>query len=105
MTPKPGDVFLVDLGMVAKIRPLVVVSRHDPDAPRALALCVPFTTQYRGSNYEVAIGKPKYLRAESWANVQGLVAVGTEKLGRRVGHLTPAQLDQIKAALRFVLDL
>ncbi len=105
MTPNPGEVYIVDLGMVAKTRPMVVVSRHDPDPPRALVLCVPFTTQNRGSAYEVSLGKLRYLREESWANVQGVVAVGTDKLGRRIGQLTVDQLHRVKAALRFALDL
>lgn len=41
MTPEPGQVYRVDLGMVGKLRYFVVVSRRDEDAPRALALCVP----------------------------------------------------------------
>ncbi len=105
MTTKPGEVYIVDLGMVAKTRPMVIVSRHDPDPPRALVLCVPFTTQNRGSSYEVSLGKLRYLREESWANVQGLVAVGTEKLERRIGQLTAEQLGRVKSALRFALDL
>jgi mRNA interferase MazF len=105
MRPRPGEVYLVDLGMVAKVRPMVVVSRDDPDPPRALVLCVPFTTQNRGSPYEVAIRKPAYLREESWANVQGLIAVGKEKLERRLGQVTVDQLSQIRAALRFALEL
>ena len=83
---------------------MVVVSRDDPGAPRGLVLCVPFTTQDR-SSYEVSIGKPSYLREPSWANTQGLVAVGKEKLERRLGQVTAEQLERIRAALRFVLDL
>ena len=105
MRPKPGEVYLVDLGMVAKVRPMVVVSRDDPNRPRALALCVPFTTQNRGSRYEIPMGKPKYLAQESWANVQGLVAVGIEKLSRRIGSLPARQLDEVRQALRFALEL
>jgi mRNA interferase MazF len=45
--PKPGEVYWVDLGAAAKFRPLMVVSREDADAPRALAVCVPLTTQIR----------------------------------------------------------
>src|ERR1700722_7547099 len=60
MTPSPGDVYLVDLGMVAKARLMVAVSRHDADAPRALSLCVPFTTKNRASRYEVAIGASSF---------------------------------------------
>ncbi len=105
MIPKPGEVYLVDLGMVAKTRPMVIVSRDDPDPPRALALAVPITTKNRGSPYEVAIGRPRYLQSDSWANVQGLVAVGHEKLLRRLGQVTPEQFDQIKVAIRHALDL
>jgi mRNA interferase MazF len=45
MSPRPGEVWLADLGLAAKTRPIVIVSRHDPDAPRALAIYVPLTTQ------------------------------------------------------------
>ena len=105
MSPTPGEFFLVDLGMVAKVRPMVGVSRHDPDAPRALSLCVPFTTMNRGSKYEVAIGASSFLRESSWANVQGTMAVGDEKLLRRVGKLTAMQYSEVKTALRYALDL
>lgn len=105
MSAIPGDVYLVDLGIVAKVRPMVVVSRHDPDAPRALSLCVPFTTKNRGSKYEVAIGASSFLRELSWANVQGTMAVGDEKLLRRLGKLTATQYSEVKAALRYALDL
>ena len=105
MTPSPCDIYLVDLGMVAKTRPMVVVSRHDVDAPRALSLCVPFTTKNRGSKYEVAIGASPFFREPSWANVQGTMAVGNEKLIRRLGKLTVNQYSDVKAALRYALDL
>jgi mRNA interferase MazF len=105
MNPAAGEVYLVDLGMVAKERPMVVVSRNDPDAPRALSICVPFTTQNRGSRYEVAVGRSSFLTEPSWANVQGAMAVGNEKLLRRLGSLTAAQFSNVKDALRYALDL
>jgi mRNA interferase MazF len=105
MSPIPGDVYLVDLGMVAKERPMVVVSRYDPEAPRALSLCVPLTTKNRDSRYEVALGRYPFLREPSWANVQGTMAVGNEKLLRRVGKVPTAQYSEIKEALRYALDL
>lgn len=33
MTPKVGEVYVVDLGVEGKVRPVVVVSREDTDAP------------------------------------------------------------------------
>jgi mRNA interferase MazF len=31
MPPHPGEVWLADLGLAAKTRPVVIVSREDPD--------------------------------------------------------------------------
>ena len=50
MKAKPGEIWLADLGLAAKVRPVLVVSRHDPDAPRALTIYLPLTTQHRGSD-------------------------------------------------------
>ena len=54
---------------------------------------------------KVALGKLKFLDKESWINVQGLMSVGHEKLTRRLGRISAGQLDQVKTALRFALDL
>ncbi len=79
--------------------------REDPDAPRVLAICAPLTTENRGSDYEVSLGKLKFLDLESWVNVQGRTSLGHEKLVRRLGRLTARQMGQLKTALRFALDL
>jgi mRNA interferase MazF len=105
MNPVPGELYLVDLGVAGKVRPAVIVSREDPDSPRAVAICAPLTTQNRGSAYEVALGKLKSLDKESWINVQGVMSIGHEKLIRRLGRISTRQLDDVKAALRFALDL
>ena len=34
MTPKPGEVYLVDLGLAGKVRPVVIVTREDATAPQ-----------------------------------------------------------------------
>ena len=105
MNPLPGELYLVDLGMAGKVRPAIVVSREDPDSPRAVALCAPLTTQNRGSAYEVGLGKLRILDKESWVNVQGLMAIGHEKLIRRLGRISSSQLEQVKTALRYAFDL
>ena len=33
MSPQPGEVWLADLGLAAKTRPVVIVSRQDPNPP------------------------------------------------------------------------
>lgn len=106
MSPKPGEVYLVDLGVAGKVRPAIIVSREDPDNPRAICTCVPITSQGRGSRYEVSLGKPKFLKEpESLANVQALASIGHERLLRLLGRVSAEQLDKIRSALRFALDL
>src|SRR5258708_1037169 len=105
MSPNPGEVWLADLGMAAKTRPVVVVSRHDLDPPRALVLYVPLTTQNRLSSYEVALPRLSFLDRESVANVQGLGSLPVVRLQRRLGTVPNDVMAKIKQALRFALDL
>ena len=105
MRTKPGEVYKVDLGIGGKVRPMVVLSREDPDAPRALALCAPLTTAYRGSEYEVDIGKPRFLRMQSYVNVQGLQAVQHHELNGPLGILHSESMTRVRAALRYALEI
>lgn len=105
MNPQRGEVWLADLGLAAKTRPVVIVSRHDPDPPRALILYVPVTTQNRQSLYEVLLPQLRFLDRGSVANVQGLGSLPRARLDRRLGKLPPEVMDQIKRALLFALDL
>ena len=81
MNPRPGEVWLADLGLAVKTRPVVIVSRRDEDPPRALAVYVPLTTQDRRSNYEVEIPHLPFLRQQGVANVQGIASIPTSRLG------------------------
>ena len=103
MSLQPGEVWLADLGLAAKTRPVVIVSRADPNAPRALVLYVPLTTQNRVSRYEVP--KVPFLDRDSIANVQGLSSLPTVRLERGLGKLSAATMTALRAALTFALDL
>jgi mRNA interferase MazF len=105
MNPYPGEVWLADLGMAAKTRPVVIVSRHDDDAPRALVIYVPLTTQYRGSQYEVQTPSLSFLREKSIANVQGLSSLPQVRLERRLGKLPDSTLKDVRDAITFALAL
>jgi len=105
MNPHPGDVWLADLGLAAMTRPVVIVSRHDPDPPRALITYVPLTTQSRQSKYEVSLPKIGFLNAVSVANLQGIASLPLVRLERRLGKLPQTVLAEIQRALLFALDL
>jgi mRNA interferase MazF len=101
MAAKQGEVWLADLGLAAKTRPVVILSQEDPQAPRALVTYVPLTTQNRGSPYEIELGKLRFLRELSVANIQGIGSIP----GIRLGSLSTETLNKIKQALRSALDL
>ena len=105
MNPQPGEVWLADLGLAAKTRPVVVVSRYDPDPPRALILYVPLTTQNRQSRYEVVLQKLPFLNHGSVANVQGLGSLPRVRFERRLGKLPDEVMGKIRRALLFASDL
>jgi len=106
-TPKPGEVYWVDLGFAGKVRPLVVLSREDPEASRALAVCVPLTTEIRGGNYEVPVPRVRWMpgAAEGVANVQGIQAIEHHRLKRAVGRFESPVLQSIKQAVAWMLEL
>lgn len=105
MRPRPGEVWLADLGLAAKTRPVVIVSREDPDPPRALVIYVPLTTQSRDSAYEVPLGRRGFLHQPSVANVQGVGSLPVVRLERKLGNLPAAVFAEVKVALRTALDL
>lgn len=105
MSLHPGEVWLADLGLAAKTRPVVIVSRHDPDAPRALVLYVPLTSQNRASRYEVELPRLQFLKSESVANVQGIGSLPAKRLERKLGEVPDDVLRKIQQALKFTLDM
>ena len=105
MNLNPGEVWLADLGLAGKTRPVVIVSRHDLEPPRALAIYVPLTTQYRDSSYEVILPRLGFLDRDSIANVQGIGSIPTVRLERKLGRLPDDVMLKIKQAILFALDL
>jgi mRNA interferase MazF len=105
MKTKPGEVWLADLGIAGKVRPVLVVSRDDPNPPRVLTIYVPLTTKYRNSSYEVDLGNLPFLKDASFANVQGIGAIPSTRLDRRLGEVSSDALDQVRDAIRYALEL
>jgi mRNA interferase MazF len=105
MNPQPGEIWLADLGLAAKTRPVIIVSRQDPGPPRSLVLYVPLTTQGRQSPYEVPLPSLPFLDRESVANVQGLGSGPIVRLERRIGRLSVEVMEDLKDALAFAPDI
>ena len=101
--PRRGEVWLVDLGMAAKVRPALVISVPASDADRALATLVPHTTSVRGSGFEAALSVP-FLKAGAF-DAQNLVTIPHAKLLRVLGKLNAQQLAAVETAVRRWLGL
>jgi len=99
MLPRHGEVWRVDLGMVGKVRPAIVLIADDVDAPRSLVIYVPITSQDRGSELEVPLGHLHFLTPESVANVQAIGALPSVRFERKLGVLPPADLLKVKRAM------
>jgi mRNA interferase MazF len=105
MNAKPGDIWLADLGLAAKTRPVLILSRLDPDALRALITYVPLTTQHRGSRYEIPLGDLPFLHQASVVNIQGIGSLIEPRLERKLGQLSAPTMAKVKDAIRFALEL
>jgi mRNA interferase MazF len=78
-----GEVWLVDLGMTAKVRPAVIFNTPFRDDERALFAIVPHTTALRGGRFEVAVNVA-WLENGAF-DVQGLRQIPASVLVRRLG--------------------
>ncbi len=103
--PKIGEVFIVDLGLVRKVRPVVVMSREDPQAPRAVAIAVPLSLDDTASRYEVRMPRVPWLKSQGVANVQGVFGVQFHELTNYRGRFERSVVIQIQKALLWALDL
>ena len=97
----------MDLGMKGKLRPLLVVSREDAEAERALCVCVPLTTQIRGGSYEVPMPRVRWLPGADLgvANVQGLTSIENHRLERRAGIFEKQALANVRGKIAWLLEL
>ena len=100
-SPDRGDVWLVDLGYVAKVRPCLVISIPVLNQDRSLTTLVPHTTSSRGSRFEVNV-KVRFLKPGVF-DVQNIITIPQAKLLRKLGELNSEQLTQVEDVLLFWL--
>jgi len=95
------------MGMKAKFRPLLVVSREDPNAERALSVCVPCTTTIRGGNYEVPLPRVKWMPGsdDGVANVLGMESIEHHRFERRAGRYELPLLAAVRKRIAWTLEI
>ena len=100
---KPGEIWLVDLGMTAKVRPWVLLSDYPADDELALILIVPHTTSVQGNRWELAIPLP-FLRKGVF-HLQQIQPVSLARLERKLGEMSLAQLAELRTAIAWLVRL
>ena len=82
---------------------MLVVSVTPADRDYALIQVFPHATQPRGARFEVGLAV-RFLDTGAF-NIQGMLAVPSAKLLRRLGKLTAVQMGDIEAIIKQWLDL
>ena len=99
-----GSVWLVDLGMAAKVRPCLVLSVPTDPRDRVLVTVVPHTTSVQGTRFEGDV-PARFLKSGGVFDAQQVATVAQARLIRRLGDLDPAGLARVEEAVRRWLGL
>ena len=99
----PGEVWIVDLGLAAKVRPCLVLSDYPKDDELALVIVVPHTTAVRNNRWELSI--PKAFLKPGAFHLQQLQSVPIVRLKHRIGNLAAEELQLVRSKLSELLKL
>jgi mRNA interferase MazF len=99
----PGEIWRVDFGLAAKVRPALVLSDYPRDDELALLVVVPHTTAVRGNRWELAVAKP-FLKPGVF-HLQQIQPISLARFDVRLGVLTSDEFRQVKETLNRLLNL
>ena len=100
---QPGDVWLADLGLAAKVRPCLILSDYPADDELALIVAIPHTTAVRGNRWELSV--PKRFLKPGVFHIQQIQAIPIARLQRKLGALTDDELQSVRSAVVRLLNL
>ncbi len=103
LTALRGEVWLVDLGMTQKTRPVLILSVAYKNEERALISYVARTTSLRGTEYEVPHQASRFLPGAF--DVQSIGTMPDVQLIRRLTVCDSATLQKVELALKRWLAL
>jgi mRNA interferase MazF len=98
-----GEIWLIDLGYTAKMRPALVLSVAFEDRERAIVTYVPRTTALRGTRFEVGHRSPGF--DPGAFDAQGIGGVPEVKLVRKLGIADATTVLAVEEAVRRWLGL
>ena len=92
-----GEVWSVDFGLAAKVRPALLLTGQPADDELDLVTVLLHTTASRGNRWELSISKP-FLKPGAF-HLQQIQTISVAKLERRLGALTENEMKQVSDAL------
>ena len=93
----PGEVWMTDFGMAAKVRPALILTPEAAPDELDLVTVLLHPTALRGNRWELSIPKP-FLKTGAF-HLQQIQSVSTVKLERRLGALTDTEMNRVLEAL------
>ena|SRR5437867_1502165 len=93
----PGEIWMTDFGMAAKVRPALLLTGDPSDDELDLVTVLLHTTALRGNRWELNISKP-FLKPGAF-HLQQIQTISTVKLERRLGALTADEMSRVREAL------
>src|SRR5258705_12381456 len=93
----PGEGWMTDFGMTAKVRPALLLTGNPALDELDLVTVLLHTTSLRGNRWELNIPKP-FLKPGAF-HLQQIQTISTVKLERKLGVLTEGEMGQIRDAL------
>ena len=100
-----GEVWWAELPAPAGRRPVVLLSRNEAYAVRALVTVAPVTTRLRRIPTEVPLGPAEGLPKACVVNLDTLTTIPRRALTQPIGPLLPDKLAAVERALMFALGL
>src|SRR5438552_12334505 len=97
------DIWRVDLGLTAKVRPCLVMSDYPAEDELALVLVIPHTTAIRGNRWECPTRKP-FLKPGVF-HLQQIQPVSLNRLETKLGALTTDEFRMLGKQLVSLLKL
>ncbi len=99
----PGEIWRVDLGLAAKVRPALILSDYPADNELALVVVIPHTTAVRGNRWEFPVRLP-FLETGVF-HLQQIQPVSLARIDRRLGLFPPAQFAALRRTIVRLLHL
>ncbi len=110
--PLRGEIWMIDLDPArghqqAGKRPALIVSDDVFNSgPAGLVIVLPLTTKPKGVRSHVAVQPPEGgLRKPSFVKCEDVRSAAVERLGKRLGAVSPATMEAVALRLRILLDL